>query len=101
MFIDELLQFWNVFKGEMLIVGLCLECLVFVDEFKYKILNYMFCYCVKFGIMGWVQVYGWCGNMLICKCIQYDFYYIENWSLCFDVKIFWMILCQGWFKNVY
>ncbi|MEM6703303.1 MAG: undecaprenyl-phosphate glucose phosphotransferase [Acidobacteriota bacterium] len=99
--IDELPQLWNVFKGEMSIVGPRPERPAFVDEFKHKIPNYMLRHRVKSGITGWAQVHGWRGNTSIRKRIQYDLYYIENWSLRLDVKILWMTLRQGWLKNAY
>jgi len=50
---------------------------------------------VKSGITGWAQVHGWRGNTSIRKRIEYDLYYIENWSLKLDFKILWMTVRQG------
>lgn len=88
--IDELPQLWNVLKGEMSIIGPRPERPSFVREFKHKIPQYMLRHRVKAGITGWAQVHGWRGNTSIKKRLQYDLYYIENWSLALDCKILWM-----------
>ncbi|MFQ5525579.1 MAG: undecaprenyl-phosphate glucose phosphotransferase [Thermoanaerobaculia bacterium] len=93
--IDELPQLWNVLKGEMSIVGPRPERPAFVKEFKNQIPQYMLRHKVKAGITGWAQVHGWRGNTSIRKRIQYDLYYIENWSLGLDIKILWMTLRHG------
>jgi Undecaprenyl-phosphate glucose phosphotransferase len=98
---DELPQLWNIFKGEMSIVGPRPERPAFVSEFKHKIPNYMLRHRVKSGMTGWAQVHGWRGNTSIKKRIQYDLYYIENWSLGLDLKILWMTLKTGWLHNAY
>ncbi len=99
--LDELPQLWNVFLGEMSIVGPRPERPTFVNEFKHKIPNYMMRHRVKSGITGWAQVHGWRGNTSIRKRIQYDLYYIDNWTLGLDLKILWMTLRHGWVKNAY
>jgi putative colanic acid biosysnthesis UDP-glucose lipid carrier transferase len=73
----------------------------FVREFKHKIPKYMLRHRVKAGLTGWAQVHGWRGNTSIKKRIQYDLYYIENWSLALDLKILWMTLRQGMLRNAY
>jgi exopolysaccharide biosynthesis polyprenyl glycosylphosphotransferase len=88
--IDELPQLWNVLRGDMSIVGPRPERPTFVHEFKHKIPRYMLRHRVKAGITGWAQVHGWRGNTSIKKRIQYDLYYIQNWSLLLDLKILWM-----------
>jgi exopolysaccharide biosynthesis polyprenyl glycosylphosphotransferase len=93
--IDELPQLWNVLKGDMSIIGPRPERPTFVHEFKHKIPQYMVRHRVKAGITGWAQVHGWRGNTSIKKRIQYDLYYIENWSLMLDLKILWMTLRHG------
>jgi len=93
--IDELPQLWNVLAGDMSIVGPRPERPTFVREFKHKIPQYMLRHRVKAGITGWAQVHGWRGNTSIRKRIQYDLYYIENWSLGLDCKILWMTLRHG------
>ncbi len=90
--LDELPQIWNVLMGDMSIVGPRPERPTFVREFKHKIPRYMLRHRVKSGITGWAQVHGWRGNTSIKKRIQYDLYYIQNWSLALDFKILWMTL---------
>ncbi len=85
--LDELPQFINVLKGDMSIVGPRPERPVFINEFRKKIPNYMLRHKVKAGITGWAQVNGWRGNTSIEKRIEHDLYYINNWSLSFDIKI--------------
>jgi lipopolysaccharide/colanic/teichoic acid biosynthesis glycosyltransferase len=100
--IDELPQFWNVLRGEMSIVGPRPERPTFVAEFKHKIPQYMLRHKVKAGITGWAQVNGWRGNTSIEKRIEYDLYYIENWSVKLDLKIMWLTVLRGFFhKHAY
>jgi Undecaprenyl-phosphate glucose phosphotransferase len=99
--IDELPQLWNVLGGDMSIVGPRPERPAFVREFKGKIPQYMVRHRVKSGITGWAQVHGWRGNTSIRKRIQYDLYYIENWSLGLDIKILWLTLRHGLRLNAY
>ena len=100
--IDELPQFWNVLKGEMSIVGPRPERPLFVAQFKDLIPQYMLRHKVKAGITGGAQVNGWRGNTSIEKRIEYDLYYIENWSVRLDLKIMWLTLLRGFFhKHAY
>ncbi len=99
--LDELPQIWNVLKGEMSLIGPRPERPAFVHEFKHKIPQYMLRHRVKSGITGWAQVHGWRGNTSIKKRIQYDLYYIENWSLKLDLKILWMTVRKGLRHNAY
>ena len=100
--IDELPQFWNVLKGEMSLVGPRPERPLFVAQFKDKIPQYMLRHKVKAGITGWAQVNGWRGNTSIEKRIEYDLYYIENWSVRLDIKIMWLTVLKGFFhKHAY
>jgi exopolysaccharide biosynthesis polyprenyl glycosylphosphotransferase len=99
--LDEFPQLWNVLRGDMSIVGPRPERPTFVHEFKHKIPQYMLRHRVKAGITGWAQVHGWRGNTSIKKRIQYDLYYIENWSLTLDLKILWMTLRHGLRTNAY
>jgi Undecaprenyl-phosphate glucose phosphotransferase len=100
--IDELPQLWNVLKGDMSIVGPRPERPLFVAQFKDKIPQYMLRHKVKAGITGWAQVNGWRGNTSIEKRIEYDLYYIENWSVRLDLKIMWLTLLRGFFhKHAY
>ena len=99
--IDELPQLWNIFCGDMSIVGPRPERPAFVRKFRDEIPNYMLRHRVKSGLTGWAQVHGWRGNTSIRKRIQYDLYYIENWSLRLDFQILWLTLRRGLTKNAY
>ena len=93
--LDELPQIWNVLKGDMSIVGPRPERPFFVDQFKHRFPQYMLRHKVKAGITGWAQVNGWRGNTSLEKRIEFDLYYIENWSVSLDLKIMWMTLFRG------
>ncbi|MEW6320268.1 MAG: undecaprenyl-phosphate glucose phosphotransferase [Acidobacteriota bacterium] len=97
--LDEWPQFWNVLTGEMSIVGPRPERPFFVEQFKHRIPQYMLRHKVKAGITGWAQVNGWRGNTSLEKRIEYDLYYIENWSVSLDLKIMWLTLVRGIFAN--
>ena len=97
--LDELPQFWNVLKGEMSIVGPRPERPFFVQQFKHRIPQYMLRHKVKAGITGWAQVNGWRGNTSLEKRIEYDLYYIENWSVTLDLKIMWLTIVRGLFQR--
>ncbi len=99
--LDELPQFWNVLKGEMSIVGPRPERPFFVQQFKHRIPQYMLRHKVKAGITGWAQVNGWRGNTSLEKRIEYDLYYIENWSVTLDLKIMWLTVVRGLFQRVH
>ena len=99
--LDEFPQLWNVVRGDMSLVGPRPERPTFVHEFKHKVPQYMMRHRVKAGITGWAQVHGWRGNTSIRKRIEYDLYYIENWSLTLDFKIIWMTLRHGLRHNAY
>jgi Undecaprenyl-phosphate glucose phosphotransferase len=93
--LDELPQLVNVLRGEMSLVGPRPERPEFVREFKEEFPQYMLRHRVRAGITGWAQVHGWRGNTSLTKRIEYDLYYIENWTLSLDVKILWMTLRHG------
>jgi Undecaprenyl-phosphate glucose phosphotransferase len=100
--LDELPQLWNVFRGDMSIVGPRPERPHFVEQFKHKVPQYMLRHKVKAGLTGWAQVNGWRGNTPLEKRIEYDLYYIENWSVRLDLKIMWLTLLRGFFhKHAY
>ena len=90
--LDELPQLWNVLMGDMSLVGPRPERPFFVDQFKDRVPQYMLRHKVKAGITGWAQVNGWRGNTSIEKRIEYDLYYIENWSVALDFKIMWLTI---------
>ncbi len=100
--LDELPQFINVLKGDMSVVGPRPERPVFIERFKERVPRYMLRHKMKAGITGWAQVNGWRGNTSIEKRIEYDLYYIQNWSLLLDVKIILLTLWSGFVdKNAY
>lgn len=85
--VDELPQFFNVLKGDMSLIGPRPELPYFVEQFKEDIPRYMVKHQVRPGITGWAQVNGLRGDTSIEKRIEYDLYYIENWTLAFDLRI--------------
>jgi Undecaprenyl-phosphate glucose phosphotransferase len=99
--LDELPQLWNVLRGDMSIVGPRPERPFFVEQFKHRIPQYMLRHKVKAGITGWAQVNGWRGNTSLEKRIEYDLYYIENWSVTLDLKIMWLTVVRGLFQRAY
>jgi Undecaprenyl-phosphate glucose phosphotransferase len=100
--LDEMPQLWNVLRGDMSIVGPRPERPHFVEQFRHRIPQYMLRHKVKAGLTGWAQVHGWRGNTSIEKRIEYDLYYIENWSVRLDLKIMWLTLVRGFFhKHAY
>jgi len=99
--LDELPQVWNVLRGDMSIIGPRPERPTFVREFKHKMPRYMLRHRVKAGITGWAQVHGWRGNTSIKKRLQYDLYYIQNWSVLLDLKILWMTIRHALRHNAY
>lgn len=100
--IDELPQLINILKGDMSLVGPRPERPHFVDKFKEEIPRYMIKHQVRPGMTGWAQVNGYRGNTSIRRRIAYDLYYIENWSMGFDVKIMFLTVFKGFInKNAY
>ena len=92
--LDELPQFINVLMGQMSIVGPRPERIEFINNFQTEIPNYMKKHLVKAGITGWAQVHGLRGDTDIKKRIEYDLFYIEDWSLGLDLKIIAMTVIQ-------
>lgn len=93
--IDEFPQLYNVLRGEMSLVGPRPERPVFVEEFREKIPKYMLRHKVKSGVTGWAQVHGLRQDTPIDKRLEYDFYYIQNWSFALDLKILWKTVRKG------
>jgi Undecaprenyl-phosphate glucose phosphotransferase len=93
--LDEFPQLINVVRGDMSLVGPRPERPHFVEQFKDKIPNYMLRHRVPSGLTGWAQVHGWRGNSSLEKRIEFDLYYIENWSLYLDLKILVLTLFRG------
>jgi len=96
--LDELPQLFNVIRGEMSLVGPRPERPEFVEQFKPLIERYSHKHWVRPGITGWAQVNGWRGPTDLQRRIEHDIYYIERWSLIFDLRILTMTLarcCRG------
>jgi Undecaprenyl-phosphate glucose phosphotransferase len=92
--LDELPQLWNVLLGQMSLVGPRPERPVYVEQFRAAIPRYMLRHHVKAGITGWAQVNGLRGDTPLDRRIEYDLYYIRNWSLLFDVRIILLTLVR-------
>jgi putative colanic acid biosynthesis UDP-glucose lipid carrier transferase len=100
--LDELPQLINVLKGDMSLVGPRPERPDFVKVFKEQVPNYMKKHMVKAGITGWAQVNGWRGDTDLNQRIEHDLYYIQHWSLWFDLEITLRTLVSGFVnKNAY
>ena len=100
--LDELPQFWNVLKGQMSIVGPRPERPEFITRFRETLPQYMLRHKMKAGITGWAQVNGWRGNTSLEKRIEHDLYYIEHWSVWFDLKVILLTVWRGFIhKHAY
>jgi Undecaprenyl-phosphate glucose phosphotransferase len=100
--LDELPQLWNVFLGQMSLVGPRPEQPYYVEKFRHQIPAYMLRHRMKAGMTGWAQVNGWRGDTSLHKRIECDLYYIRNWSLWLDAKILLMTMWKGFVdKNAY
>ncbi len=100
--LDELPQLFNILKGDMSLVGPRPERPQFVEKFKEEIPRYMIKHQVRPGLTGWAQINGYRGDTSIKKRIEFDLYYIENWTFGFDIKIIFMTFFTGFInKNAY
>jgi exopolysaccharide biosynthesis polyprenyl glycosylphosphotransferase len=100
--LDELPQFFNVLKGDMSVVGPRPERPILVQRFMQSVGNYNTRHYLKVGITGWAQVNGWRGDTSIEKRVEYDLYYVRNWTLAFDLLIVVLTLFRGFTdKNAY
>lgn len=100
--LDELPQLFNILKGDMSLVGPRPERPLFVEKFREEIPRYMVKHQVRPGLTGWAQVNGLRGDTSIRKRIEYDIYYIENWTMWLDIKIIFMTFFTGFInKNAY
>ena len=93
--LDELPQLWNVFKGDMSLVGPRPELPRFVNEFKETVPFYMVKHQVRPGMTGWAQINGYRGDTSIVKRVELDLWYIDNWSAWLDIKILFKTVFGG------
>lgn len=100
--LDELPQLFNILMGKMSLVGPRPERPLFVEKFKEEIPRYMIKHQVRPGLTGWAQINGYRGDTSIRKRIEYDIFYIENWTMSFDIKILFLTIFKGFInKNAY
>lgn len=104
--LDELPQFLNVLFGDMSVVGPRPHAVSHNQQYKELLDRYMLRHLVKPGITGWAQINGFRGETdtleKMAKRVEYDLYYIQNWSFPMDIKIIWLTLFKGWSgKNAY
>ncbi len=97
--LDELPQFWNVLKGDMSMVGPRPERPEFVENFRDTIRYYNLRHTCKPGVTGWAAVHGLRGDTSLEDRLEYDLFYIENWSIQLDLRIILMTLAPP--KNAY
>jgi putative colanic acid biosynthesis UDP-glucose lipid carrier transferase len=97
--LDELPQFFNVLRGEMSIVGPRPHAVAHNEFYRAKVHGYMLRHKVKPGITGWAQINGWRGETddlyKMEKRVEYDLWYIRNWTLALDLKIVLLTVLHG------
>lgn len=96
---DELPQLFNILKGDMSVVGPRPERPQFVEKFKEEIPRYMVKHQVRPGLTGWAQINGYRGDTSIKRRVEYDIFYIENWTLSFDIKIMFLTIFKGFINK--
>lgn len=100
--LDEFPQLYNILRGDMSLVGPRPERPLFVEKFREEIPRYMIKHQVRPGLTGWAQINGYRGDTSIRKRIDYDIFYIENWTMALDVKILFLTIFKGFInKNAY
>jgi Undecaprenyl-phosphate glucose phosphotransferase len=100
--LDEFPQLYNILRGDMSLVGPRPERPLFVEKFKEEIPRYMIKHQVRPGLTGWAQINGYRGDTSIRKRIDYDIFYIENWTMGLDIKILFLTIFKGFInKNAY
>ena len=100
--LDETPQFFNILKGDMSLIGPRPERPQFVEQFKEEIPRYMIKHQVRPGLTGWAQVNGYRGDTSIRKRVEYDIFYIENWTIWLDIQILFLTFLKGFInKNAY
>ncbi len=100
--LDEFPQLYNILRGDMSLVGPRPERPLFVEKFREEIPRYMIKHQVRPGLTGWAQINGYRGDTSIRKRIDYDIFYIENWTMGLDVKILFLTIFKGFInKNAY
>jgi len=101
--LDELPQFINVLMGEMSIVGPRPHAVAHNEQYRSLIQGYMWRHKVKPGITGWAQINGLRGETdtleKMEKRVEYDLYYIKNWSIRFDMAIFFKTFVKGFVND--
>ena len=100
--LDEFPQLYNILRGDMSLVGPRPERPLFVEKFREEIPRYMIKHQVRPGLTGWAQINGYRGDTSIRKRIDYDIFYIENWTMGLDFKIIFLTIFKGFInKNAY
>ncbi len=101
--LDELPQFINVLFGDMSIVGPRPHAVAHNEQYRKLIKGYMLRHKMKPGITGWAQINGWRGETdtldKMKKRVEYDLFYIKNWSVWFDMKIIFLTVFKGFFDK--